>query len=246
VIPELLAAAAVGISFSNAWMCIGLSFGTRGDGAAVGGRFIAGRILGLVLIGAAISAVGAIMEIPPIYFVAIFAAGSVLFGVLMLVGMYGGPGPVKRRIRHALGLQRGVGCADGPGPASSRDDCSAPAGPASLQSLREEGGERNKNGFKPAGAFLLGVMRGATPCVKLMVLAPLLIAVGPLYAVLLSLVYALASSAYPVIGFLIASSVSYIPKYERAARVAGAAAMICIGLYMIVNESVLFMSPRGD
>jgi hypothetical protein len=225
----MLAAAAVGISFANAWMCIGLSFGTRGDGASVGGRFIAGRILGLVLIGTAISAIGAIMEIPPIYFVGIFAAGSILFGILMLVGIFGGPGPVKRRIRHAIGLQRGDG-----------------TGCAGAEAAREEGALEKKSGLKPTGAFLLGVLRGATPCVKLMVLAPLLIAVGPLYAVALSLVYALASSAYPVIGFLIASSVSYIPKYERAARVAGAAAMICIGLYMIVNESLLFVSPRGD
>lgn len=229
MIPELLAAAAVGISFSNAWMCIGLSFGTRGDSAAVGGRFIAGRILGLVLIGAAISAAGAIMEVPPIYFVGIFAAGSVLFGVLMLVGIYGGPGPVKRRLRHALGLQRGDG-----------------TGCVGAEAVHKGGGGKPESGLKPAGAFLLGVMRGATPCVKLMVLAPLLIAVGPLWAVVLSLAYALSSSAYPIIGFLLASSVSYLPKYERAARVAGAAAMICIGLYMIVNESLLYVSPRGD
>ncbi len=228
MIPELLAAAAVGLSFANAWMCIGLSFGTRGDSASVGGRFIAGRILGLVLIGVAISAVGAIMEIPSIYFVGIFAAASVAFGILMLVGIFGGPGPVKRRIRHALGLQRGERCGE-------------------VQEVRGAriGEERNST-LKPGGAFLLGVMRGATPCVKLMVLAPLLIAVGPLWAVVLSLVYALASSAYPIIGFLLASSVSHLPKYERAARVAGAAAMILVGAYMMVNESLRYVSPGGD
>lgn len=242
MIPELLAAAAVGISFSNAWMCIGLSFGTRGDSAAVGGRFIAGRIIGLVLIGAAISAVGAIMEIPPIYFVGIFAAASVLFGILMLVGIYGGPGPLKRRLRHALGLQRGERCVETRGQASSRNDCEE--GGAGKNT--DGDGAKPKSGLKPAGAFLMGIMRGATPCVKLMVLAPLLIAVGPLWAIVLSLVYALTSSAYPIIGFLLASSVSYIPKYERAARVAGAAAMILVGVYMIVNESLRYVSPRGD
>jgi hypothetical protein len=242
VIPELLAAAAVGLSFSNAWMCIGLSFGTRGDSAAVGGRFIAGRIIGLVLIGVAISAVGAIMEIPPIYFVAIFAAASVLFGMLMLVGIYGGPGPVKRRLRHALGLQRGQRCEEGQ---DVRGTGQGAWGTGQGTGALGSGAER-KTTLKPTGAFLLGVMRGATPCVKLMVLAPLLIAVGPLWAVVLSLVYALTSSAYPIIGFLLASSVSYIPKYERAAKVAGAAVMILVGVYMIVNESLLYVSPRGD
>ena len=268
MIPELLAAAAVGLSFSNAWMCIGLSFGTRGDSAAVGGRFIAGRVLGLALVGVAISAIGAITEIPAIYFVGIFAAASVLFGILMLVGIYGGPGPMKRRLRHALGLQRGERCEEGQGasgmahgtdsdcpPASSRNDSEEGAGSQSSRFVREEGGAgntgeeggaKNKHRLRPTGAFLLGVMRGATPCVKLMVLAPLLIAVGPLWAVVLSLVYALSSSAYPIIGFLIASSVSYVPKYERAARVAGAAVMILVGAYMIVNESLRYMSPGGD
>lgn len=229
MIPELLAAAAVGISFANAWMCIGLSFGTRGESAAVGVRFIAGRVLGLVLLGVAISAVGMITEIPAIYFVAIFAAGSILFGVLMLVGILGGPGPLKRRLRHALGLQRGDG-----------------TGCGGAEAVPEEGGAKDRKGLKPAGAFLLGVMRGATPCVKLMVLAPLLIAVGPLWAVALSLVYAVASSAYPIIGFLLASSVSYLPRHERAVKVAGAAVMILIGAYMIVNESLLHASPGGD
>jgi len=231
VIPELLAAAAVGISFSNAWLCMGLSFGTRGDSAQVGGMFILGRFIGLVLIGVAISAVGAITEIPPIYFVAVFGAGSVLFGVLMLVGMFGGPGPFGRRIRHALGLQRKGGCEQsgeaGQKPAEGRN------GPVS-------------RGLKPGSAFLLGILRGATPCVKLMVLAPLLIAVGPLWAAALSFVYALASSAYPAIGFLVASSISYIPKYERAVKVAGAFVMISVGLYMVVNELLLYSAPRGD
>jgi cytochrome c biogenesis protein CcdA len=229
MIPELLAAAAVGISFSNAWLCMGLSFGTRGEGASVGGRFIAGRFVGLVLIGVAISAVGAITEIPPIYFVAAFGVSSVLFGILMLVGIFGGPGPLKRRLRHALGLQRADGCTEHGG-----------------SGQRQNGTGRWSKGWRPGSAFLLGIMRGATPCVKLMVLAPLLIAVGPLWAAALSFVYALASSAYPVIGFLAASSISYVPRYERAVKVAGASIMILIGLYMMFNEFVLYTSPRGD
>jgi hypothetical protein len=230
MIPELLAAAAVGLSFSNAWLCMGLSFGTRGDSARVGARFIVGRFIGLMIIGVAISAIGAITEIPPIYFVAIFGAASIAFGTLMLVGIFGGPGPLKRRLRHALGLQRGTGehceCFNGKG----------------AEGRRMEKGE----GIKPNSAFLLGVLRGATPCVKLMVLAPLLIAVGPLWALALSFVYALASSAYPLIGFLAASSLSFIPRYERALKATGAILLVFIGFYMTINEAIAYISPRGD
>jgi len=230
MIPELAAAAAVGLSFSNAWLCMGLSFGTRGDSSSVGVRFILGRFIGIVAIGLAISAVGAVTQIPPIYFVAVFGAGSIVFGVLMLVAILGGPGPFKRRLRHALGVQRGGGepCDDSKGKGA------------------EGGGNARVQGMKPNSAFLLGILRGATPCVKLMVLAPLLIAVGPLWALALSLVYALASSAYPLIGFLAASSLSHVPNYARAMKVAGAFLLIFIGFYMTVNEALAYMAPRGD
>jgi len=230
MIPELLAAAAVGLSFSNAWLCMGLSFGTRGDSARIGMRFILGRFIGLMIIGVAISAIGAVTEIPPVYFVAAFGAGSVLFGALMLVGMFGGPGRFMRRLRHALGLQRG-----------GREACDAKDGKS------VNGGADGKLAMvRPNGAFFLGVLRGATPCVKLMVLAPLLIAVGPWWALALSFVYALASSAYPLIGFLAASSISHIPRYERALKAAGAFLLIFIGFYMTINETLQYLSPRGD
>jgi len=242
LIAELLAAAAVGLSFSNAWLCMGLSFGTRGRSARTGTRFILGRLLGLVIIGLLISLVGAVMDIPPLYFVAIFGAGSVLFGLLMLVGLLGGPGPVKRRIRHALGLQRA-------GLAGGREGGHCPEG-ANEARGREGGTENVGNGgatgrLGDRGAFLLGVMRGATPCLKLMVLAPLLIAVGPLPAVALTVVYAVASTAYPLIGFLLAASLSYT-RYERPLRVAGAGLLMVIGVYMLVNEYIHFISPGGD
>ena len=229
MIPELAAAAAVGLSFSNAWLCMGLSFGTRGDSSSVGIRFILGRFIGLMIIGVAISAIGAVMEIPPIYFVAIFGVGSIAFGVLMLVGIFGGPRPLKRRLRHALGIQRwnGQGC-----DRSNRKNTQDPSAKG--------------KGIKPDSAFLLGVLRGATPCVKLMVLAPLLIAVGPWMALALSFVYALASSGYPLIGFLAASSLAHVPNYERAMKVAGAMLLIFIGFYMTVNEALVYMAPRGD
>ena len=230
MIPELLAAAAVGLSFSNAWLCMGLSFGTRGDSARVGARFMLGRFIGLMAIGVAISAIGAITEIPPIYFVVIFGAASILFGILMLVGIFGGPGPFKRRLRHALGVGRGAG-----------EPCDGSNGKCA-----EGGGRAKGEGIKPNSAILLGVLRGATPCVKLMVLAPLLIAVGPSWALALSFVYALSSSAYPLIGFLAASSLSYIPRYELALKAAGAFLLIFIGFYMTINEAFAYISPRGD
>jgi cytochrome c biogenesis protein CcdA len=242
---ELLAAASVGISFSNAWLCMGLSFGCRGESKKVGARFILGRFIGLCILGVAISLVGAILDIPPIYFVAIFGVASVLFGLLLLVGILGGPGPFKKRLRHALGINRGGDCTVGK-LARGEGACEGNTSVAVKDATNNGVKDANESGIRPNSAFVLGILRGATPCVKMMVLAPLLIAVGPLWAVVLSLVYALTSTAYPLIGFLAASAVSQLPRYERALRVVGAFVLILVGIFVLVNETMNFLGPRGD
>jgi len=242
---ELLAAASVGLSFSNAWLCMGLSFGCRGESKKVGTRFIFGRFIGLCILGVAISLVGAILDIPPLLFVAIFGVASVLFGLLLLVGLLGGPGPFKMRLRHALGINRGGDCTVGR--LARGKGAGDGSGPADGKGTHEDAATGAKeSGIRPNSAFLLGILRGATPCVKMMVLAPLLIAVGPLWAVVLSLVYALTSTAYPLIGFLAASAVSQLPRYERALRVVGAFVLILVGIFVLVNETMNFLGPRGD
>jgi len=215
--PELIAAAAVGVSFSNTWLCMLMSFGCGSEGTRVGVRFILGRFVGLLIIGIAISAVGAITDVPPIYFVVIFGVASIVFGALMVVGLFTGPGgrfhKLKRAIRHSLGL------------------CKEPG--------------KNGGSKLSSGGFVVGVLRGATPCVKLMVLAPLLIYVGPVDAIALVLVYALASTIYPLIALLTASALTTLPRYERALKLAGATVLIFAGFYAIVNETMMYLAPGG-
>jgi hypothetical protein len=83
--------------------------------------------------------------------------------------------------------------------------------------------------------FVLGVLRGATPCAKIIVLSPLLVAVGFPYALLLVLVYAAASTVYPLIGYLSADLLSKFEGYQFHLKIAGALILIIIGAYSIVN-----------
>ncbi len=108
-------------------------------------------------------------------------------------------------------------------------------GPMSLQGRCET--------MPPLSALGLGVTRGAAPCVKLLVLAPLLIAVGPLAAVPIALAFAIASSGYPLIGFLAASSLSHLPRSERPMRLIGAAILVFSGIYVVVRETLHYLAP---
>ena len=89
--------------------------------------------------------------------------------------------------------------------------------------------------FEGKYGFFLGVLRGATPCAKVIVLAPLLVAVGFPFSLLLILVYALTSTIYPIIGYLSAELLSKFEKYRYALKMLGALILITIGIYTIIN-----------
>jgi len=89
--------------------------------------------------------------------------------------------------------------------------------------------------FEGKYGFVLGVLRGATPCAKVIVLAPLLVAVGFPFSLLIILVYALTSTIYPIIGYLSADVLSKFEKYRFALKILGALILITIGIYTIIN-----------
>jgi cytochrome c biogenesis protein CcdA len=84
--------------------------------------------------------------------------------------------------------------------------------------------------------FGLGVFRGATPCLKVLILAPLLI-ISPLeLAIMMVLVFTIATTTYPVIGFLSANIFKNFRKYDTFVQTAGAIMLIGIGIFMMLNE----------
>ncbi len=98
---------------------------------------------------------------------------------------------------------------------------------------------RKQSRFKQKHVFALGLFRGATPCLKLMILAPLLIVVNIWLAIAMVLVYAASSTIYPVMGFLLGSLLRKPKRYHKHLRVAGALILITIGVYSIINGLVV-------
>ncbi|MCK5548021.1 MAG: sulfite exporter TauE/SafE family protein [Thermoplasmata archaeon] len=216
MIGELVAAGAIGISFANTWMCMLVSIGCTVDDEKSGFNFILGRFIGLVIIGLVIAAIGAFVNIPPIYFIAIFGILTVLFGVTVLLRAFNielklpsflkGPEKTKGQHMHGKG---GGNCV------KAKND--------------------NRHKFKNKHVFALGVFRGATPCLKLMILAPLLIAVDFWLAFAMVIVFAAASTVYPIIGFLFGSLLRKFERYHKHLKVASALILILVGVYSILN-----------
>lgn len=83
--------------------------------------------------------------------------------------------------------------------------------------------------------FSLGMFRGATPCLKILILTPLLIVSDISTVVLMVVVFALASSIYPIIGLLSASLLEKIVPQKKLIKLIGIAMLIAIGTYYIIR-----------
>lgn len=94
---------------------------------------------------------------------------------------------------------------------------------------------KNKN-FKDRSktvGFGLGAFRGATPCLKIIILVPLLINSKFIEIVMMMIVFAIASSVYPIIGFLFADTLKKFVSKKRKIELMGAIILIIIGIYYI-------------
>lgn len=220
MIEELLAAAAVGGSPGNAWACALLSLGCSIDSRRGGAAFIAGRFLGLLLLGSAIAGLGLAGGLDPTYFLAAFGVLTIALGGFVLLRVltrhhrqtHGHP---LIRLLHRGGRHRqehGIALADGGDIDFEADSTS-----------------------KVAYVFLLGAIRGATPCAKMMVLAPLLVSVDFSLAIGMVLVFAAASTVYPIIGFLSGGILRQTRRYALYLRVGAALLLIALGIYFVAN-----------
>lgn len=222
MIEELLAAAAVGGSLGNAWVCALLALGCSIDSRKGGIAFIAGRFLGIFLLGTAIAGLGLVQDLNPVYFLVAFGALTMALGVFVLLRVLTRHHIVKHGHPLIRLLHRGH---------HGRRN----------RAVMADGGQIDFEAdtkLKIAYIFMLGIARGATPCVKIMVMAPLLISVDFGLALGMILVFAAASTVYPVIGFLSGNILRQSKRHALYLRVGAAVLMIVLGVYFIINAFV--------
>lgn len=232
---ELFAAFVVGISFSNAFICMLLGFGTTSiERRDTGKYFISGRFLGVVILGLIIASLGVVVTGYMTYFLVLFGILTIIFGLFIVFKMY-------KRIKSERSNPTQMVC----GQSESCTSCTS----CSMDHNMNESGNSNceeiscennsciiqSSNMTKRYSFILGLFRGATPCLKIFILAPLLIIVDLQLAFMMILVFALASTIYPIIGFLSASVLMNFRKYEAYVRVTGAVVLISIGIFTIVK-----------
>jgi hypothetical protein len=225
---ELATAAIIGISFGNAWTCIFMSFGTSSDERSIGRWFILGRFLGLILLGSVISLLRFAAQDATLAILLVFGLSTIAYGLYELIrytrlAQKTGETPSKYPSNHLVFsllslfvvLPHKRKCKGG--------------------KHKGKGRCKGQRGLEKRSGFLLGVFRGATPCAKIIVLAPLLVAVGFPLSLLLIIIYASASTIYPVIGYLSADVLSNFKKHQFKLKIAGALILVAIGIYTLLK-----------
>lgn len=211
---ELIAAAVVGLSFGNSWLCMLFAFGTRGESRATSLYFMLGRLFGTVLLGTVIALIG-IIGFSSNILVLTFGILSILFGLFVLRRDI----IVGNRIRTLRGK-------------AERNQRAHPGtGCLKRRRHRDMYTKHRRKGF----GLALGIFRGATPCLKIMVLAPLLITSPLTLSIAMSLVFALTSSIYPLIGFLAGESLSKFRRWDMPIKAGTVAALFIVGVYYVMK-----------
>ncbi|MCJ2557283.1 MAG: hypothetical protein LN415_09315 [Candidatus Thermoplasmatota archaeon] len=219
MIEEIVVAMAIGGGLGNSWICALLSLGCSIEGKKSGIAFVGGRFLGLMILGAAIAGLGLIANLKPTYFLIVFGAFSIVLGVYALHQILRKPSHDHKHRKPLLFRGR-----------AQRAECK--------REVMANGGEPCEELDSPpktASFFALGVFRGATPCLKVAILAPLLISVDFGLAMIMVLAYAAVSTVYPVIGLLSGNLLRKTRKYAIHVRVAAAVLIIALGAYFIIN-----------
>jgi len=208
----------VGFSFSSAGMCIVLAAGCTSGQVTAGRYFIIGRALGLVAIGLAISFIGVLAESAVLIFVLAFGFLSIALGSIMLFEVITG--------RSFVILE-----------SFSSSPVKSIHGTGRLHNHMQE---KDRSTKRRKRFFFLGFSRGATPCIKLIVLAPLLIAVTASQQYILTigmlLTFCATSTIYPIIGFVGLRVLEGYNEYRNALRIIGAVIIIAVGVYVIINH----------
>jgi hypothetical protein len=247
---EVAAAALVGAALSDSWLCLfmGSCFATADR--RLGWGFLVGRTFGVLALLLVIGLTGAALLDHKAALVAVFGASSV--GVAAVLAwsavrpsLLGGcPEPRVVEVGPTgTALAPDGGC---PGSCEGCDRVHGADGAHARTSTHDGGDDdggcenvpRGMRGLlgseRPLLAGLaLGAVRGATPCLKVLVLTPLLIVNPPATVVLMAVAYVATSSLYPTIGLLAGRTVRDAVGSRRWLRLAGAVGVAAVGAYTI-------------
>ena len=244
MIDKVLAGAMIGLSLGGAWLCAFFAFGIGASSRKAGLFYILGRAIGLIAIGLTITVISIVLKrtVGPLLIGGkalniVFAVLIIIMGAYLLLSSMGSGVPLPWKRRHP-------GDGTGPGCGTQRGDGTGCGGKRDGSGPKGSGGCDNRDAPKARdkglsmGTFGLGLLRGLTPCVKILFLTPLLITSSIIESLFILIAFALTSSIYSVIGFMSAELFRRFSRFQKEIRIAGSLMVVMIGVYYLIKHII--------
>lgn len=233
---EVGVAAMVGLALSDAWLCLfmGASFATADRRMSWG--FMVGRTVGVMALLLVIGLLGATLLPSKEWLVVLFAASTLGVALVLAVSVYR-PGLLGGGCAHDTNVSCDGGEPDGTGCGQGCEGCGADdAVEGGGCAHMPQGLVRRLSGQSPLVAGLsIGAVRGAMPCLKVLIITPLLIVSPPVTVMAMAVAFALTSSIYPLIGLVSGRTITSMGNNGRRVRLAGALGVAAVGIVLLVR-----------
>ncbi len=234
---DLLTSTLVGLSFGNLWLCVLLTYTLQTTSKKCSLGFIIGRILSTELLSLTISLFGNLFDLP-LGVLQLLSGVAILSYALYLMAK-------NRKSKKAEELEKdnhcNGECSNCPANHNSlcdscHEDETTCLADESKVSLLEKMSVHNSIFY----GLQLGVARGVLICGKMMLLLPILLESSPTKAITVSLVFAITSSIYPILGMLLGSCALRIVKQKRLLMSISTILLLAIGVkYLFTGISIL-------
>lgn len=254
----LLTAAGLGLSFGNLWICVLLVFSLQSANRATAAGYLAGRAAAIVALCVLVAMLGRAVPVPPRLLHAASGAFLLVFAAYLLaLHVFAWVPPWKRRAAEKNSAAE-IACDHHCATCALRDDpvahaacgdcadhgiCSAEepevrelTAPARRMHGKAAPAETAAVGFWPG--VVIGVLRGAALCGKLVVLLPLLMTASIVQAAGMGTVFALTSSLYPLLGFAFGAFALRIVQFKKPVFWFSSAFLVFLGGRMLAAAAI--------
>ncbi|MBR6060446.1 MAG: hypothetical protein IKP67_00100 [Spirochaetales bacterium] len=246
---DYLSAILIGLTYGNLWVCALLVFSLQTTKKLTSVGFLLGRSIAILALALVITFIGRMVNIP-------FWLLQILSG-LVVVGY-----AVYTIVRFVILRRKNennhphTACADDYSHSDCqncpihqnneyRKYCDSCGDEACLYETSEfrSVGRRSaaaKSGF--VFGLTVGALRGGVLCSKLLILAPILTRSSLLKSMIISIIFILSSSIYPILGLFVGKAALRFVKFKKALIISGAAALLLVGGLYIWQGIAIIMS----
>lgn len=218
---DLITAVFVGLSFGNLWLCVLLTYTLQTTNRNVCLGFLIGRLIAVFTLAITVSLLGKLLMIP--LAVLQIISGSILFlySIYICVRYLVIRGK-KENIHHNFNCSHNCNSCTKSQTENICEVCHNESGDCLAQSDKVNQlilmSKQNKKGISAIiFGIQLGIFRGSVLCGKLMLLLPLLIHAPTFHAIAIALLFTIASSIYPIAGFLLGKLAMKLIRFKRLA-----------------------------